>query len=89
MAEPYLTMAEIEAKYPNQWVLIDKPTVLTRNPTVVTGGVVVMHASDRTEFDRRFVELDEFSHVVECAILYLGRMPDEPTPDFVEWKHAQ
>lgn len=23
MSEPYLSMAEIEAKYPNEWVLID------------------------------------------------------------------
>jgi hypothetical protein len=23
MAEPYLTMAEIEAKYPNEWLVLD------------------------------------------------------------------
>jgi hypothetical protein len=87
MAEPYMTMAEIEAEYPSQWVLIDKPE--TARDGAALGGRVLMHTPDRTEFDRRFVELDEFPHVVECAILYIGRMPEEPIPDPVEWKHAQ
>lgn len=34
MAEPYLMMAEIEAKYPNQWVLIaNAPTCSSRPMT--------------------------------------------------------
>ncbi len=70
MAEPYLTMAEIEAKYPNEWVLIDK-LKKDRNGYAV-GGVVLMHTADRTEFDRRLVEANEFPHVVEGAILYMG-----------------
>ena len=75
MGEPYLTMAEIEAKYPNEWVLIDRPKVDRYED--VLGGVVVMHAPRRGEFDSR---LDDFPQVVDCAILYTG----EPDPD-EEW----
>lgn len=49
MATEYLTMAEIEAKYPNEWVLIDRPTVNRLNE--VTGGFVVAHSPDRDESD--------------------------------------
>jgi hypothetical protein len=46
MNEPYLTIAEINAKYPNQWVLLANPT-LTRLHEV-RGGHVLFHTADRS-----------------------------------------
>lgn len=54
MSEPYLTMAEIEAKYPNEWVLLD--TVKFGRYQQVLGGVVVAHSANRDEVDQRMVE---------------------------------
>jgi hypothetical protein len=74
MSEPYLTMAEIEAKYPNQWVLLDKPT-LGRSEKI-TGGHVVAHCADRAEFVRRFEEIvDSLSDRI--ASWYTGSFPPE------------
>ncbi|MBA4063221.1 MAG: hypothetical protein C0501_05815 [Isosphaera sp.] len=87
MAEPYRTMAEIEATYPNEWVLIDEPTV-DRRTDRVSGGRVVMHTPDRAEFDHRLVDRDEFPHVVRCAILYTGKPTEEPGVDLFWFKHA-
>ncbi|HEV3436461.1 MAG TPA: hypothetical protein VG122_03820 [Gemmata sp.] len=67
MNEQYLTMGEIEAKYPNQWVLIDKPK--TTKYQEVLGGYLVMHSADRKEFIRLVFDYPE---VVNCAILYTG-----------------
>jgi hypothetical protein len=67
MSEQYLTMAEIEAKYPNQWVLIDKPK--TTKYQQVLGGCLVMHSADRKEFLRLVFDYPE---VVDGAILYTG-----------------
>jgi hypothetical protein len=51
MGDEYLTIEQIETKYPNEWVLIDRPAVNTSDDVV--GGAVVMHSPDRDEFDRR------------------------------------
>jgi hypothetical protein len=51
MAEPYMTMAEIEAKYPNEWVFIANTTT-GRGSLAPTGGIVVFHSPDRVEFVR-------------------------------------
>ena len=74
VSDEYLTMAEIERKYPNEWVLIDRPG--SRNGSLeVTGGLVVFHTPDRDELDRR---LDDFKHVTRGAILYTGKLdPNE------------
>ena len=45
MAEPYLTMAEIEAKYPNEWVLINNPK--TTKYQQVLGGHVIYNGPDK------------------------------------------
>jgi hypothetical protein len=60
-------MAEIEAKYPNQWVLLDKPE--TTKYQEVMGGYLVMHSTDRQEFTRLVFNYPE---VVDGAILYTG-----------------
>ncbi len=45
MAEPYLTMAEIEAKYPNEWVLVDR--LKKGRDGMAVGGTVVAHSAER------------------------------------------
>lgn len=45
MAEPYMTIAEIEAKYPHEWVLADR-LKKGRDGTAV-GGTVVAHSPER------------------------------------------
>ncbi len=45
MAEPYLTMAEIESKYPNEWVLINNPK--TTKYQEVLGGHVIYNGPDK------------------------------------------
>jgi hypothetical protein len=72
MAEPYMTMAEIEAKFLNEWVLIDKPTSAPGS-LAVSGGVVVFHCRDRAEFIRRVFD---FPEVRDGAIQYVGRFPE-------------
>jgi hypothetical protein len=75
MGDEYLTWAQIEAKYPNEWVLIDRPRY-RRKWEDLLGGHVVWHAADRDEFDRRLLD---FQEVGDCAILYTGK----PDPDEV------
>lgn len=79
MAELYLTMAEIEAKYPNEWVLITNPT--TRSKSLApTGGVVVVHSPDRAEYLRLVAEWDDPT-VKHFASWYTGEDPvDELLP---------
>ena len=68
MNNEYLTMAEIETKYPNEWVLIDRPRT-GRNLTDLLGGYVAIHSSNRIEFDN-LTKRDE--QVKDCAVLYVG-----------------
>ncbi len=79
MAEPYLTMAEIEAKYPNEWVLIANPTTRGRS-LAPTGGIVVLHSTDHAEFLRMVQDWDDpaCKHI---ASWYTGKLPvDELLP---------
>ena len=83
MAEPYLTMAEIEAKYPNEWVLIANPK-LSKHHEIV-GGVVVLHSPDKAEYYRLMGEWDDPA-VKHTASWYTGKdvgddfEPAEPEP---------
>lgn len=72
MTTEYLTMAEIEAKYPNEWVLIDRPRE-TRSKKDREGGYVVFHSPDRDEFDQLTTDLSGLSNRIAC--LYMGK-PD-------------
>lgn len=67
MGEQYLTMAEIEKLYPNEWVLLDRPK--TTRYQEVLGGYVKFHSGDRSEFDRRIFD---FPEIGMGAILYTG-----------------
>ena len=75
MAEQYSTMAEIEAKYPNEWVLIANPTTRGRS-LAPTGGVVVLHSPDRAEFLRMVGEWDD-PNVKHLVTQYVGKFPEE------------
>ena len=75
MSEPYLTMAEIEVRYPNQWVLIANPTRRGRS-LAPTGGHVVVHAADRAEFYRLCREWDD-GKTRSFAVEYAGKFPEE------------
>jgi hypothetical protein len=80
MAEAYLTMAEIEAKYPNEWVLLANPKVTKYQE--VLGGVVILHAPDREEFYRLMEAWDD-PEVVHLASRYTGKFP-AGEPELVE-----
>jgi len=41
MYGPYMTIAEITAKYPDEWVFLANPTTSRQG---VTGGYVILHA---------------------------------------------
>ena len=73
MADEYLTTAEIYAKYPNEWVLIDRPTTKRRS-LKVTGGYVAFHCADRREFLHR---VGEFTAVTEGAVLFAGKFVED------------
>lgn len=68
MYGPYLTMAEIEAKYPNAWVYLANPT---KNRQGVTGGYVILHAADRAEYYRLIDGWDD-PEVKHLASWYTG-----------------
>ena len=69
MREAYLTMAEIEAKYLNEWVLLTDAKVNRRNELV--GGRVVYHNADRVAFLHHMGEGDEPFGTL-AAIQYIG-----------------
>ena len=68
MSEQYLTIAETNEKYQNEWVLVSH--LKKGRDGFAVGGVVRMHTPDRAEFDRRLVDNDEFPDVKEGAIFY-------------------
>ena len=64
-----LTIAEIEAKFDAEWILIENPS--TDEALEVRGGTVLCHDKDRDEVYRRAVE----TRPKRFAILYTGKMP--------------
>lgn len=72
MADQCLTMAGIEAQYPNQWVFIKNPTH-RRKWHAPTGGVVV-HSPDRAEYLRLVGEWNA-PEVRHTASWYTGKDP--------------
>jgi hypothetical protein len=64
-----LTIAEIEAKFDSEWILIDDPS--TDEDLEVRGGMVRWHDKDREEVYRRAVE----TRPKRFAIVYTGKMP--------------
>jgi hypothetical protein len=73
MAEPYLTMAEIEKTYPNQWVLIDRPKK-GKSPEIVLGGYVIYHGPDKVALEGRVKDLPK---PYDIAVWYTGPLTEE------------
>ena len=88
MGERYMTMAEIEKAYPNEWVLIDRPTAKRRNPADVTGGYVVLHTPDRDEIDRRLLANMGENELRHFAVFYIGEPPEVDGIDLFWFKHT-
>ncbi|MBI3946961.1 MAG: hypothetical protein HY321_13640 [Armatimonadetes bacterium] len=66
-----LTLAEIEARYPSEWVLMENPE-LDRHLEVVRGKVIA-HSNDRKEFERQALALRPWS----SASLHTGPFPED------------
>jgi signal peptidase I len=72
MAEPYMTIAEIEAKYPNEWVLVDK--LKKGRDGMAVGGTVVVHSPEREAVYRAAGALPVPRDV---AIFHTGPIPED------------
>lgn len=66
-----LTIAEIEAQFQSEWVLIENPQ--TTEALEVQGGKVLHHSKDRDELYRRAVTL----RPKRFAVLYTGKIPED------------
>ncbi len=64
-----MTLAEIEARFASEWVLIGDPQ--TDENLCVRGGVVLCHSKDRDEVYRKAVEL----RPKRFAMHYTGAIP--------------
>jgi hypothetical protein len=64
-----LTIAEIEARFSSEWVLVEDPQ--TDEDLNVQRGKVRWHSKDRGEVYRKAVEL----RPERFAMLYTGKMP--------------
>ena len=72
MTEPYLTIAEIECRYPNEWVLLDG--VKTDRQLRVKSGFILHHTPDRLEMDRWMVAIPDDGDVHHYACVWTGEM---------------
>jgi hypothetical protein len=66
-----MTVAEIEAQFESEWVLIEEPQ--TDEALEVRSGKVRWHSKDRDEVYRKAVEL----RPKRFAVLYTGKMPKD------------
>lgn len=66
-----LTIAQIEAQFESEWVLIEEPE--TDQALQVQRGKVRWHSRDREEVYRKAVEL----RPTRFAVLYTGQMPED------------
>ncbi len=71
MSNEVLTLAQIEAQFEAEWVLIDDPH--TDEALGVQSGTVRWHSKDRDEVYRKAVEL----RPRRFAVLYTGKMPKD------------
>ena len=67
MSGEYLSMAEIEAKYPNEWVLIERHQ-LDRHG-LMKSGRVLFHSSDKDEVFQRGMQVPSPRSI---AFLFMG-----------------
>jgi hypothetical protein len=66
-----LTLAQIQAQFESEWVLIEDPQ--TNEALGVQGGIVRWHSKDRDEVYRKAVEW----RPKRFAMLYTGEMPKD------------
>ena len=66
-----LTIAQIEAQFSSEWILIEDPQV--NDALEVQSGKVRWHSKDREEVYRQAVAL----RPKRFAVLYTGRMPED------------
>jgi hypothetical protein len=65
-----LTIEQIEARYPSEWVLIGDPH--TDEHQRLLAGTVLYHSPDRDKVDRKLLEL----RPARFAFRYLGTLPE-------------
>jgi hypothetical protein len=65
MADEVVTMAEMEKRYPDEWVLIGQPQ--TDKYQQVLSGIVLHHSKDHDEVWKRAQDLQ----LTRCAVLYM------------------
>jgi hypothetical protein len=65
-----LTLGEIKARFPSEWVLIGDPQ--TDDSLEVLAGELLFHSLDRDEVDQKLLEL----RPSRFALRYLGTFPD-------------
>ena len=66
-----LTLQQIEARFPSEWVLVADPELAAS--LAVVKGTVLWHSANRDEVYRKAREL----RPQHSAILYTGTLPDE------------
>jgi hypothetical protein len=66
-----LTTAEIETRFPSEWVLIGDPQ--TDESQRLLAGTILFHSPDRDDVDRKLLEL----RPSRFAFRYLGTLPDD------------
>lgn len=66
-----LTLPEIEARFPSEWVLIGDPQ--TDEFQRLRSGTVLFHSPDRDEVDRKLLEL----RPPKFAFRFLGSPPED------------
>ncbi len=66
-----LTLAEIEAQFPDEWVLVENPQ--TNDALEVQSGRVLGHSKDRDELHQQAMAL----RTRRFAVLYTGTYPED------------
>jgi hypothetical protein len=66
-----LTIEEIEARFPSEWVLIGDPQ--TDESQHLLAGTVLFHSPERDEVDQKLLEL----RPPRFAFRYLGELPED------------
>ena len=69
--EEVLTIAQIEARFDSEWILVGDPQ--TNEALEVQSGKVLWHSKDREEVYCKAVEL----RPKRSAMLYTGKMPKD------------
>jgi hypothetical protein len=77
-----MTLAQMEAQFEAEWILIENPD--TDAALAVRGGMVRWHSKDRDEVYRRAVEL----RPGRFAVVYTGKMPKDTAIVLPAWLSA-